>query len=133
MLKPVVGNRPHALGDRLVLKVNTLDPTVDRIPLLRGAVDLPIVTWIGRQPEASEPVRRVRQKFVAAFCAADRLPSLNSGCDCVIADTPRFHQRKKNIVWLSSSGTQARAFTFLLNSLDGCWVQNGNMKFPKRQ
>src|SRR4029077_4755197 len=72
MLNSVVGDRPHALGDCLVLTVNTLDPTEDRILLLRGAVDLPIVTWIGRQPEASEPVRRVRQKFVAAFCAADR-------------------------------------------------------------
>ena len=47
MLKPVVGDRPHTLRDRLVLKVDTLDPTVDRIFLLRGAVDLPIVTRVG--------------------------------------------------------------------------------------
>jgi hypothetical protein len=48
----------------------TLDPTVDRILLLRGAVDLPIVTWVGRQSEAPKPIGRVRQKFVAALCAA---------------------------------------------------------------
>src|SRR6516165_6785978 len=75
MLKPVVGDRPHTLGDRLVLKVDTLDPTVDRIFLLRGAVDLPIVTRVGCQSEASEPIACVRQKFVATLCAADR-PSI---------------------------------------------------------
>src|SRR5271156_1564811 len=55
------------------------------------------------------------------------VPSLNAGCGCDIVETPHFHHRKTNIVWPSSSGTQARAFTFLVNSLDGCWVQNGNM------
>ena len=36
------------------------------------------------------------------------VPSLNAGCGSVIADVPRFHHRKQNIVCSSSSGTQAR-------------------------
>jgi hypothetical protein len=58
---------------------------------------------------------------------------LNPGCGSVIADVPRFHHRKQNIVCSSSSGTQARPCTWLANSPLGAWVQNGNKKLAKRQ
>src|SRR2546421_10652036 len=52
------------------------------------------------------------------------VPSRNAGCGCDIVETPRFHHRNTNIVLPSSSGTQARALTFALNSLDGCCVHD---------
>src|SRR6476620_7504767 len=61
------------------------------------------------------------------------VPSRNAGCGSDIADTASFHHKNTNIVWVSSSGTQARACMWLLNSPLGTWVQNGNRKLPKRQ
>src|SRR5215472_7087290 len=61
------------------------------------------------------------------------VPSLKEGCVCDSADTPFFHHMNTNMVWPSSSGTQARAWMWLENSPLGTWVQNGNRKLAKRQ
>src|SRR5579871_3509558 len=61
------------------------------------------------------------------------VPSLYAGCGSDIAETARFQKKNTYIVWKSSSGTQARACIWLLNSPFGAWVQNGNRKLAKRQ
>ena len=78
MLPFVVGDRPHALGDRLVLQVDAVDAAVDGVALLGRAVDPPVVARVRRHPPASQPVRRVGQHLVAAPCAADRRAVLES-------------------------------------------------------
>ena len=72
MLPFVIGDRAHALGDRLVLQVDAVDAAVDRVVLLGGAIDAPVVARIRRHPPASQPVGRVGQHLAAAAGAADR-------------------------------------------------------------
>src|ERR1700686_2631688 len=76
MLERVGGNRSHALGDRLILQVDAVYSALDRVVALGSAIDPPIVARVGREPPTAEPIRRVRQEFVAAPCAADRLAVL---------------------------------------------------------
>src|SRR5215475_15416127 len=61
------------------------------------------------------------------------VPFLNAGCGSDIAETAFFHHKNTNMVWPSSSGTQARACMWLANSPLGAWVQNGNRKLANRQ
>src|SRR5258708_36233169 len=79
MLPRVIGDRSHALGDRLILQMDAVDPAVDRVAALGSAVDAPIVACVRGKPPAAEPVGRVREEFVAAPGAADRRAVLEGG------------------------------------------------------
>src|SRR5438067_10181020 len=72
MLERVVGDRPHALSDGLILEVDAVYPAVDRAAAVGGAVHPPVVAGVRRKPPTAEPVCRVRQELVAASRAADR-------------------------------------------------------------
>src|SRR5437868_12206054 len=56
MLERVVGDRSHALSDRLVLQMDAVDPAIDRVAALGGAVHAPIVAWVCGKPKAAEPI-----------------------------------------------------------------------------
>src|SRR5437016_8400818 len=71
MLERVVRDRPHALGDRLILQMDAVDPAVDRVAALGCAVDPPIVARVSGKPKAAEPICAVRQILVGASGAAD--------------------------------------------------------------
>ena len=104
MLEQVVGDRPHALGHRLVLRVDALDAGVVAAVTLRIAVDQPVILGPAAQPPAPVPVGRVRQIVEGALKAGHR------AAVPVRAERRRVprHIRLTNIVWLSSIGTQAR-------------------------
>src|SRR5690348_9566283 len=67
-----VRNDPtHALGDRLVLQVNTINAAVDGAAALRRSIDLPVIVWVGREPPTSVPVCGIGEEFVHAPGATD--------------------------------------------------------------
>src|SRR5258707_7401038 len=71
MLERVVGDRPHALSDCLILEVDAVYPTVDRAAALGSTVHPPVVAGVRREPPTAEPVCRIRQELITAPCAAD--------------------------------------------------------------
>src|SRR5258708_1225908 len=72
MLECVVRDRSHALRNCLILEVDAVDPAVDCVAALGSAIHPPVIARVRREPPTAEPVRRVRQKLVAASGAADR-------------------------------------------------------------
>jgi len=72
MLEGMIQDHAHALGDGLILQMDSVDAAVDHVVMLRGTVDVPIVAGIGGKPPAAEPVGRVGQKIAVAPHAADR-------------------------------------------------------------
>ncbi|MGC2314890.1 MAG: hypothetical protein WA615_00040, partial [Bradyrhizobium sp.] len=91
MLKGMIQDRAHALGDGLVLQMDAVDSAETQVVTLRGAVDVLIVACVSGKPPAAEPVGCVGQKIVAAPHTPISAPSLKAGVCWVMADTPRFH------------------------------------------
>jgi hypothetical protein len=79
VLEGVIGDRPHALGDSLVLQMDAIDPAIDRVAALGLAVHSPVVAFVGGEAKATEPFRGVRQEHVAASGAADQPAVLEGG------------------------------------------------------
>src|SRR5579863_3298920 len=60
ILETVIDDRPHALGHRLVLEMDTLD-AAEAARALERAVLAVIIAGILREPPAAVPIGRVRQ------------------------------------------------------------------------
>jgi hypothetical protein len=70
MLEGVVGDRPHALGDGLILQMDAVDPAVDRVAALGRAVAT-VRTHLHRLFEKTGTGRQADLvKLVAGYCSA---------------------------------------------------------------
>src|SRR5207245_7153704 len=79
LLRPVV-DRPHALGDGLVLLVDPGDAR-EALGALRGAVDQVVVVLVLGQAELAGPVRGVRQELEASRPRAGRRDRPSAGIE----------------------------------------------------
>jgi len=59
MLFPARIDRPHRLGDGLVLQIDAIDAGIAFVLALRVAIDLVVVAGVSHASEPSEPVRRI--------------------------------------------------------------------------
>src|SRR6516165_5706461 len=78
MLEPMVNDRTHALGDRLILQVDAVYAAVDCVAALGGTIDSPVVARVRCEPPTAEPFRRIGKERVAAPRPADRCAILEN-------------------------------------------------------
>src|SRR5205807_3272682 len=76
MLGQMIGDRPHAFGDRLVLLMDPDDATEIAAALLRLAIDQPIIARISLEPPPAVPVAGVRQVIEHPLEAGHHLAAL---------------------------------------------------------
>ena len=89
MLEAMVGDRPHALGHRLVLHVDVVDAGIGRVGVLGLAVDPPVVRFAVLETPAAMPVGRVRLVAMAEAEAGKRRAVLLDRADGPLAPVPR--------------------------------------------